>query len=753
LRASRKCEGYEEPVRTGHAQKLPLEPASITTYSIPFRVPGSQADRQLLHYYCSQAAWNLSCCADPTLWTELILQRASYQPVVRNALVALSSLHKDFLCGELFEADPASRGSALCSPAMANVKTMSMVGRCHRQLKNYLSRPEASPDVALVCSVIFYTFESLLGESQRAIWHLDQGLILLRKCLADKSFDPHDPLIPRLSTLLHHLDIQASCFDDRRRPILELATDFETRGFIDVVPDSLFDLLHAEAVLDKLHNWILHHLGDTITYRGLLLQDLPPGVLAERLLLAVQLWRYEGALDKFATGESLRTKLSAATQRATDRHQRIPRLLVLRITLHAFGYLIKESIALLSTDPRDATDELYSLFPVHDHDHLAQVAASIENFEADLEASVAAIEALLDYYEPNCEAGWLDKPSAGSARTYTLSTQLIATLYFVSLKTTSKILVNKAIGLFSHPRLQHTRDGLWDAQTASVLVENLVKVRRQGSITQRRNGSDIQMHVSRNDPDINILGLKRIFKMSEKSGFPMMQSKNFTLVMGGERKDAGRIQTNGRASVPHTKQAYKAEVVGGSGGSGAVPSSESMLGAKSSSISRPGTAEPDHVMSWKPIPVPAFPLPPGAVGGRRRSDASPSPDYNWNHADTDAAPLIALPPCRDPSSGHMELEGPPPSSAIPFFVDCHQRKLHRFKRWRAGRPEDTFEEHDASYGASGPASNLESMYHVEWGHTGGSWDRENEEFNRLGSSSLAGAAIDLRSWMMLEQNG
>ena len=85
--------------------------------------------------------------------------------------MALSSLHKDFLCGEFGGSDRDEVGA----------RTMAMISKCHRQLKNYLDRPDAATEVALVCSVIFYTFEALLVDSRRAIWHLDRGLMLLKQ--------------------------------------------------------------------------------------------------------------------------------------------------------------------------------------------------------------------------------------------------------------------------------------------------------------------------------------------------------------------------------------------------------------------------------------------------------------------------------------------------------------------------------------------------------------------------------------------
>jgi hypothetical protein len=540
LRASRNCEGYTDLGRGVASQQLPLEPGSITTYSIPFKVPGSQADRQLLHYYCSQAAWNLSYCADPALWTKLILQRASHQPVIRNALVALSSLHKDYLCGELAAGDCLQSDADANSRPTGNVKTMGMISRCHRQLRTYLSRPDASPDVALICSVIFYTFESLLGESQRAIWHLDQGLILLRKCQYDKSLDQNDPLIPRLAVLLQHLDVQASCFDDRRPPVLNLASDAEAKGQVNVVPESFVDLAHAEIVLIKLQNWTLHHLVNYVHYRGATPEDLPSESFVERLLLASQLDKYDAALTQFAsfdTPSSFDTPFSGVTPSSTslpsgrkedERQQREQRLLRLRIQLHTFSYLIKETIPLLSPDTYEIARKVTEMIPGYSSKACPTVMTPIGNADADLEAALVAIEALVTSNDTLTDPSGMGPTR--STRLYTLSTHLIAALYFLSLKTTNKQTLARATALFSHPDLRETRDGLWDSQKAASLVESLVKVRQKGNVTIGQDGTDIIMHISDQDQQVEVDELQRVFSISEKQGLPMMQSKKFTLV-------------------------------------------------------------------------------------------------------------------------------------------------------------------------------------------------------------------------------
>lgn len=534
VRASRQCEGYLDSTRDTATRRLPLKPNSISSYSIPFKVPGSQADRQLLHYYCCQAAWNLSSGSDPALWTHLVLQRSHDLPVIRNALVALSSLHKDFLCGELVGADFESSGPSAYAN-LAPVTTMSIISRCRRQLRNYLSRLDASPVVALICSVIFYTFESLLGEPQKAIWHLDRGLILLKQCQSDGSFEPDDPLIPHLTTLLYLLDIQASCFDDRRPPILKLASDAETLGLVDLVPDSFFDITHAEAVSTKLQNWILHHLNNHGTHSGETLQELSADSLREKLLLAVQLEKYERTLAKF-TASQVRIP-NIWPQKEADRRL-LERSLLLRAHLHTFQYLIKETISVFALTPSNSSRIAGSQ---------VSVKVSIENMDNDLDASLASISTLLfQSATPSAPDASASPPK--SSRTYTLSTHVIGALYFLSLKSSNPRTLKNALALFLHPQVRDARDGLWDARTAAFVAENLAKVRSNGGVRQGSHERDILLHVADVEPGADLSKLDRIRSMSNGHQLPMMQSKSFTLILKHGRPSRQPELANARAT-------------------------------------------------------------------------------------------------------------------------------------------------------------------------------------------------------------
>ncbi|OAL24575.1 hypothetical protein AYO22_05364 [Fonsecaea multimorphosa] len=425
---------------------------SIASYSIPFKIPGSQVDRQLLHYYCSQAAWNLSSYGDPTLWTELILQRCQDQLVIRSCLVALSSLHKDFVSGSFAAGGKAKPNS--------NVETMTMVSKCYGQLKNYLARSDALPDVALVCSVIFYSLESLLGDSRQALSHLDSGLRLLKRTQSEAKW-ADDPLLLHLTHLFEHLDVQASCYDDLRLPVLELVSPQETRGALSVVPDSFRNLGHAERVLVRLQNWTLRQLISHVQHKGKTSTEFPQDLWDERVVLRQQYEKYRRTLSLLDSnpGNSPVSTPGTDSQKNTRKLQ-LQQFLLLQISFHIFYNLIEENVPIAA----DAAG-----YAINDEDMLSTALSEVLDLLSLASNSVShSASASFPLASP-------------SQRTYTLYTFLIGTLYFLCLKTTNQEILTTAYRLFSHPLLQNSRDGLWDSSLVEMVVKNVMKIRDRDS--------------------------------------------------------------------------------------------------------------------------------------------------------------------------------------------------------------------------------------------------------------------------------
>lgn len=490
---------------TKDSGKLEYSQTRIREYSIPFQVPGSKADRELLHYYCCQTAGDLSSSLDGDFWTHLILQRGHVEPVIRNALITLSSLHKDYVFDEL-QTGSTNPGEI----PVHRARNLSLVARSHRQLRNYLFRSDASLEVALICSVIFYSFESLLGEPERAIEHLDHGLTLLKQSqgqLASQISD--DGLMRRLITLYQRLDTQASSFEDRRRPILTLVSSAERMGTSSVVPPLLRDNGHAEVVLTKLQNWALHHMIGHVELKRRPWDEFSPHILHERRILATQYDQYGYALERFCVQSGMNSQWLSSVKRQEQTNH----LLFLRTQFLVFRALLSENLpSTFWAGSLLCSDEEGGPGGEEEEAEASQATPHFLTFSSDpndsLRHALSSLVMILSTKNGNATETTASPMSSTTApspssrttspesqrRTFTLSSQIVSTLFFTCVKTTDPEILSCARAAISSMR---GRDGLWDAETVSFIVEELIQINaRSDLINPRSEHSNLSMVTS-----------------------------------------------------------------------------------------------------------------------------------------------------------------------------------------------------------------------------------------------------------------
>lgn len=456
---------------TNPSGELELSKLQIREYNIPFQIPGSKADRELLHYYCCQTAGDLSSSLDADLWTHLILQRGHDEPVIRNALVTLSSLHKDYLYGNLQGGSPNS-GVTQSPPA----RSLSLVARSHRQLRNYLFKADASLEVALICSIIFFSFESLLGEPERAIEHLDHGLMLLKQSQAELGLKINDDgFRRRLIALYQRLDIQASAFNDLRRPILTLVSSAERTGSISVAPTFILDNHHAEAVLTRLQNWTLHHIIEYVGLKRHPWDKFPPDVLHERQVLATQFDQYGYALEQFGILNGINSPWASFGKQPEQTTQ----FLFLRTQFLLFRSLLSENLpntlwprSILQSAEASQGVPGFLTFSSNPNDSFRLVLSDLMRLISTKNGSLTNPSTKPMPSATTPPSSRQGTPSESQRRTFTLSSQVVTALYFLSLKTTDPEILSQARAMLSSI---HGRDGLWDAETVSFIVEELAQ--------------------------------------------------------------------------------------------------------------------------------------------------------------------------------------------------------------------------------------------------------------------------------------
>ena len=401
---------------------------SIKIYNIPFKMPGSQAQRELLHFYYCEAAGCFSMFSDPTLWTQLIPQRSQYQPVIRNALVALSSLYRDYIL----------RGS---SPLGESPIHIQLIAKSHRQLRLHLqSRDDALPETALICSLIFYIFECLVGNAGQAIWHLDQGLALLQRCWTEdpRRISANSTVYTHLAAVFARLDIHASAFRNDRAPILKLASPPIVTGLESLVSGFFLSLAHAEESLTVLQNWMVHHRIASIKQRNIPCDQVPPEFIHETLQLRSQFQLFLDAIEKLAPD----------VDTASQQREQQSRIVLLQLQAHLFyGVLLHNTAHIMPPAPEPA--------------NMAQSYGQYDKALAHITTILSSMHRPENRNPPSSNPG------------FTLSTNLVAGLYYICMKTKHRHVLQTALSLLQDPLIS-ARDGLWDTGTAALVVQALV---------------------------------------------------------------------------------------------------------------------------------------------------------------------------------------------------------------------------------------------------------------------------------------
>ncbi|KAI0429411.1 hypothetical protein F5Y09DRAFT_260455 [Xylaria sp. FL1042] len=291
------CGGYSAV--EGNQQITPgLVETSITAYyAIPFRIPGSQQDRRLLHYFCVRGAGDLSGHLGSEFWTRLVLQHSHDHVPVRQAVVALSCAHQCYIMAH-DGGDPV--------PADAIVH----YSRAMRSLRKHMSvgidnKVEISAVIPLVCSILFCCFENMQGNTEAALRHLSSGIAILarQKERGRLNYEGRDnERLDLLEHMLARLDLQASMFDDARLPLMRQSLTIETE---ESSSDTFQTIDNAQADLTRLQSGKLQFLIHNETLKFWPEHDLPEVVKLEKQAIeeACTVW-YE-KLGRFVHDHSI----------------------------------------------------------------------------------------------------------------------------------------------------------------------------------------------------------------------------------------------------------------------------------------------------------------------------------------------------------------------------------------------------------------------------------------------------------------
>jgi len=355
---------------------------------------------------------------------------------VRQALTALSSLHIDLATPD-------------CHGAEAGVQeaTLARYGLALRALRRRVDKQDTEEKKdeavigALICCVLFYGFESALGNSKAAMRHLGSGLSLWAAHYS-KAAANRDGCLDEISDVLARLDMQASFFDDSRVPTLPLVSANQRVLGLRICPAQAFSgLADAQRELVKLQNWLLRFLLENLAAdSGPQDTGIPSPVLQEkkRLLSELGAWRQSiarlGECSPSADGVFL-----CSFQTLLVQHDVAQMLLASRV-------------------PDD--DSVFGAVPNPAAEEVIRLVESVVRLHSNGDAA--------------------------SRRTFSSETGIVAPLALLAIKCADTSLSRRAVKLLI---ASDRREGLYDATTMATIVQQM-ELLRQHRMQRLKSGQE-----------------------------------------------------------------------------------------------------------------------------------------------------------------------------------------------------------------------------------------------------------------------
>jgi hypothetical protein len=240
----------------------------------PSGLPESRIEKSLLHYFCAQAAPDLSGYRSSNFWNNMVLPSMHQEPSIQHAVLALSAFHRDYTI------DGAILGRHMHGATSVDSFHQYVLGL--RRIQNYIvNKQKPSKKMVLICCVLFYCIEISRGDYDTALRHVKSGLEILvgwKKEIAHEAASNmnHGPSadLEDLEEIFGRLDLQIRILEEGRVPFLTLTSQEERTGAARCVPATFKNLKEAWAAMDKLTNWTSHLLAEQATQKPTSNSDL-----------------------------------------------------------------------------------------------------------------------------------------------------------------------------------------------------------------------------------------------------------------------------------------------------------------------------------------------------------------------------------------------------------------------------------------------------------------------------------------------
>ena len=264
LKSGRQCDGYSIDGRRPNQDPLQIvhwQPNTLTLHRISVDVIGNKRERRAFHFFRENSAAEFPGFFDSSFWAQLVLQACHAEPSIRHAVIALGSLHETV---QQKECTPLESGRP-CDP-FALQQCNKAIGHLNQSIG---SDEHHSKEMLLMSCAIFICFESLQGNYESALNHMQCGLRIFRDWQAETekpslpamsiSSQHHQSVDSELVQMFSRLNMQTLLFPDTHL----FSTDFvkqNVRLTIDPIPAVFKSLKEARNCLDNYMSYELQSL-------------------------------------------------------------------------------------------------------------------------------------------------------------------------------------------------------------------------------------------------------------------------------------------------------------------------------------------------------------------------------------------------------------------------------------------------------------------------------------------------------------
>ena len=372
-----------------------------------------------MSYFNDQSVPDLSGCFNSSFWNRLVLQVGRREPAIHHSLVALGAAHENFKLKQMPQEAESKDANYRFSVQQYNKAIQHLTSGSGRW----------GEEVALICCVVFICFESLQGNLEQALAHLESGLGILRNWRKEPSTPSSrsSEIVGKdiLVNLFLRLEIQASGFLKTRKPQLEMLTAGIEPGVKPPISATFHTVDEARDSQEKLTVWLFRFLALNAKYKSVPAPERPAAVTLEHLELETQFQLFSVGIDGL-----LRRSLGALDLRAAK---------VLKIRYEVTFIMLATSSPALSISETKTRD-----------------------LSSHYRALISMSESLL--YKHNSK-------KISSSPCFSFDANIVAPLYFTAMNCPDPSMSWEALYLL---KIAPRREGIFDAATVAQIAEKKI---------------------------------------------------------------------------------------------------------------------------------------------------------------------------------------------------------------------------------------------------------------------------------------